>query len=111
MPRDPVAQAVVLPGAAQPPRREHEECQEEADDGTDDRWQPDRDMMEGIAKEPEGKLRPIADTKGNEPNHNSGDEQQADKTTDVPATLAAIDGRERKMSKQRQGPGSPSPVS
>ena len=50
MPRDPVEQAVVFPGAAQPPRGEHEECQEEADDGTDDRRQPDRDMIEGIAK-------------------------------------------------------------
>ena len=81
MPRDPVEQAVVFPGAAEPPRGEHEECQEETDDGTDDRRQPDWDMIEGIAKEREGKLRSIADTKGNEPNHNSNDEQQADNIT------------------------------
>jgi hypothetical protein len=116
MPRDPVEQAVVFPGAAQPPRGEHEECQEETDDDTDDRRQPDRDMIEGKAKEPEGKLRPIADNKGNEPNHKNNEEQQADITTDTTHGIhltgcaghaPAIDGRERNMPKQRKGPGYP----
>ena len=120
MPRDPVEKAIVFPGAAQPPRGEHEECQEETDDGTDDRRQPDWDMIEGLAKEREGKLRSIADTKGNEPNHKSNDEQPADKTTETTHGILltgcaghapAIDGCERKIPKQRKGPGSPSPVS
>src|SRR5450759_3719629 len=73
-------------------------------------------MIEGKAKEPEGKLRPIADTKGNEPNHNSNDEQQADKIADTTHGILltgcaghapATDGHERKTPKQCNGPGSP----
>ena len=41
MPRDTLEQAVVHPGAAQPPSGENKECQEEADDTHDSgrvRW-------------------------------------------------------------------------